>query len=78
MLEQSFRQFSTENQSVQVQRHVQPWQRRLQPCDHRLLVCDPREVAEEQVLQVPAWDIQTVTVSDRLDHRISRSATELT
>lgn len=71
MLEQSFRQFSTENQSVQVQRHVQPRQRRLQPCDHRLLVRDPREVAEEQVLQVPAWDVQTVTVSDRLDHRIS-------
>lgn len=43
-------------QSVQVQRHVQPWQLRLQPCDHRLLVGDPREVAEEQGLQVPVWD----------------------
>lgn len=78
MLERSFSQFSTENQSVQVEGHVQPWQRRLQPCDHCLLVGDPREVAEGQVLQVPVWDIQTVSVSDRLDHRISRSATELT
>lgn len=78
MLERSIRQFSTENQSVQVQGHIQPWQRRLQPCDHRVLVGDPREVAEEQVLQVPVWDKQTVTVSDCLDHRISRSASELT
>lgn len=43
------------SQSVQVQGNVQPWQRRLQPRDRGLLLADPRQVAEKQLLQFPAW-----------------------